>query len=105
MGYEAPFDLYPSRRQSEPESRDRIDPVVHGTWHEGAPLGRDQTEAFDRDGYLVIEDAFSVDEMALLQSETGRLLGDPDALMRETVIIEPGREKCARYSPFTNRAR
>jgi ectoine hydroxylase len=63
---------------------------VHGSWHEGAPLSAEQTEAFDRDGFLVMHDIFSPEEVALLQQEAGSLLGDPAALEDETVILEPG---------------
>jgi ectoine hydroxylase len=83
-------DLYPSRQAAEPERRERIDPVVHGEWRPGAPLSEAQTHAFERDGYLVLRDVLSEDEIALLQQETGRLLGDPSGLADETVIYEPG---------------
>lgn len=83
-------DLYPSRYAGEPELLPRRDPVVHAEWRPDAPLTPEQLERFDRDGYLVLEDVFSADEVAVLQAETGRLLGDPSALDEETIITEPG---------------
>ena len=83
-------DLYPSRQAPEPEMLPRQDPVLHQPWTPDAPVTREQAEQFDRDGYLVLEDIFSADEVALLQSEAGRLLADPAALDAETVITEPG---------------
>jgi ectoine hydroxylase len=68
----------------------RLDPVVHNEWFEGAPLSREQVTWFDRDGFLVLENIFSDDEIAFLQREAGTLLADPDALEEETVITEPG---------------
>jgi ectoine hydroxylase len=82
-------DLYPSRKAPEPERRERIDPVAYGEWHEGAPLSEAQTHAVDRDGYLVLRDVLSEDEVTLLQQEAGQLLGDPKGLTDETVIYEP----------------
>lgn len=81
-------DLYPSRRDPQPRLLPRQDPVVHGQWEPGAPLTREQVSHFDSKGYLVLENMFSAEEMALLQTETGKLLADPSALEPETIITE-----------------
>lgn len=83
-------DHYPTRRTGEPQLFARSEPVARRAWQPGAPLSAEQIAQFDRDGYLVLEDVFSEAEMAVLQSETGRLLGDPAGLKDETVIAEPG---------------
>ncbi|MBU0657613.1 MAG: ectoine hydroxylase, partial [Alphaproteobacteria bacterium] len=83
-------DLYPSRHATMAEFLPRLDPVVHSAWNADAPVSREQADAFDRDGFVVLEDLFSDAEIAFLQSEAGVLLGDPDALEEETVITEPG---------------
>ena len=83
-------DIYPSRHAKVAEFLPRLDPVVHGDWTEDAPISREQADAFDRDGYLVLENLFSDEEVAFLQQEAGKLLADPDALEEETVITEPG---------------
>ncbi|MHA6718086.1 ectoine hydroxylase [Sphingomonas sp. RS6] len=83
-------EIYPTRCAATPERLPRRDPVVHSDWHPGAPLTRERAERFDREGYLVLEGLFSPDEIAALQSETGRLLGDPSSLDAETIITEPG---------------
>ena len=83
-------DIYPSRCAAEPELLARRDPVVHAEWHADAPLSREQADGFERDGYLVLENVFDADEVAALQSETARLLGDPSAHDDETIITEPG---------------
>lgn len=83
-------DLYPSRHATMAEFLPRLDPVVHSAWNANAPVSREQADAFDRDGFVVLEDLFSDAEIAFLQSEAGMLLGDPDALEEETVITEPG---------------
>ncbi|WP_300536843.1 ectoine hydroxylase [Sphingosinicella sp.] len=86
-------DLYPSRRAPEPGVFPRRDAVVHSTWTPDAPLSRDQAEQFDQQGYLVLDDVFGTQEMATLQAETVRLLGDPSGLQRDTMITEPGGEE------------
>ncbi|PKP92598.1 MAG: ectoine hydroxylase [Alphaproteobacteria bacterium HGW-Alphaproteobacteria-16] len=86
-------DLYPSRCAAEPELLPRHDPVARRAWAPGAPLTAEQIEQFDSDGYLVLEDVFSPEEVAVLQKETGALLADPDALVEETLITEPGSDE------------
>jgi len=83
-------DIYPSRHAEAAALLPRLDPVVHGDWTPNAPLNREQATHFDRDGYLVLEDIFSQEEVTFLQGEAGKLLSDPDALEEETVITEPG---------------
>ncbi|MDE8654688.1 ectoine hydroxylase [Novosphingobium album (ex Liu et al. 2023)] len=68
----------------------RLDPVVHGDWTPGAPLSRDQTERFERDGFVVLHDLFTAQEIAALQASATRLIADPGALDARTVISEPG---------------
>lgn len=83
-------DIYPSRCAAEPELLPRQDPVVHGAWHAGAPIAREQAERFARDGYLVLENVFEPGELDLLQDETRMLLADPSALDSATIITERG---------------
>lgn len=83
-------DLYPSRHAPEPQIISRKDPVLYSEWHANAPLTKAQAEQFDRDGYLVLKNVFSEDELDILQHSTGVLLGDPSALTPETVVSEPG---------------
>jgi ectoine hydroxylase len=83
-------DIYPSRHAKMAEFLPRLDPVVHNDWSADAPISIEQAAQFDRDGYLVLENLFSEEEVAFLQSEARTLLGDPAALEEETVISEPG---------------
>lgn len=83
-------DPYPSRCKTEPEILPRLDPVAYSRWRPGAPVSRAQLSAFDRDGFLVLDDVFDADEVAFMQREAGTLLGDPRGLEAETVITEPG---------------
>lgn len=86
-------DLYPSRCGATARVLPRVDPVVHSSWNEQAPLDREQLAKFDRDGFLVLENLFSEDEVTRLQQASTRLLSDPGSLRPETVISEPGSDE------------
>lgn len=86
-------DVYPSRNAAEAEMRERQDPVVHREWSTDAPIGAEQAEQFDRDGYIVLENVFSDDEIAWLQHAAGRLLADPATLDDATIVTEPQSEE------------
>jgi len=86
-------DLYRSRHETSPAMLPRQDPVVHGRWTPDAPITRAQTELYERNGYLVLEDVFTHDEVNTLQRETARLLADPGGLAPETLITEPGSDE------------
>lgn len=86
------IDHYPSRCHNQHGLIPRIDPVVHNTWHEGAPLRLAQTQQFERDGYLALDNLFTADEVSALQGEAAKLLADPVGHAAETVIIEPGEQ-------------
>src|SRR5690606_38549970 len=84
------IDHYPSR-QPRPDVLDRLDPVLHdprGTATPG-PLGPEQLAAFERDGFLVIEGAFSDGEMDAAMTELGDLSHDAALRARPETIIEP----------------
>jgi len=82
------IDIYPSRITPEAQMLPRHDPIVHSEWTENAPLTREQSEAFDRNGFLVLEQVFSPEEVAYLQKRSKELLSNPEALNPETVITE-----------------
>ena len=83
------IDLYPSRHAAAAEMRPRQDPVIHSEWNNDAPISPAQAAQFDRDGYIVLEDIFSADEVAFLQKAAGALLADPAALDDDTIVTEP----------------
>jgi ectoine hydroxylase len=82
-------DLYPSRIKNTPEVLPRVDEVVHSRWNAAAPISKAQTEAFERDGFLLIKDVFSGHEVATLQQEARRLQSAPPEIDFDTVITEP----------------
>jgi ectoine hydroxylase len=82
-------DLYPSRHASTPEMRPRLDPVLYSRWTDKAPISAEQAQQFDRDGYLVLENLFSDEEISFLQASAHQLLTSPTGLDAETIVTEP----------------
>lgn len=83
-------DQYPTRLASGEEWSERLDPVVWSSWTPEAPLTRAQTDSFERNGYIVMENLFSPGEVALLKSELEAIRDGSKALDRDSVIAEPG---------------
>ena len=83
-------DLYPSRIEDHPRILERKDPVVHSRWSATAPLSREQTEAYERNGFLILDHVFDEAELQILRRESARLRGNPAALLPESTITEPG---------------
>lgn len=84
-------DAYPSRQAGEPAILPRRDPLVHGRWSTDAPLTREATRAFEREGFLVLEGLFAAAEIEALRAEANALRSAPPARLEpETVIAEPG---------------
>ncbi|MFC3608159.1 ectoine hydroxylase [Stutzerimonas tarimensis] len=82
-------DLYPSRQQDQPSRQARIDPVVHRTDLENAPIAASRIERFERDGYLVVPSLFSAEEVAVFRAEMERILADPAVAESPKSILEP----------------
>lgn len=83
-------DLYPSRCGSAASALPRLDSVVYSDWRSDSPLSHEQTEQFELDGFVVLHDLFTAEEVAALQAAATRLISDPGALDPRTVISEPG---------------
>ncbi|NJM31923.1 MAG: ectoine hydroxylase [Limnobacter sp.] len=71
----------------------RAEPVVYSSWKKGAPLGQEQTEQFERDGYLVLTDVFSVQELAALQAASERVGRQCAKEHADKVVFERDSEK------------
>lgn len=82
-------DIYPSRIAEKTQVIARQDPVFYGAWNSSSPLSQSQVEQFDCDGYLLLENVFTPQEVNLLQKESSRILNNGDGLKPETVVFEP----------------
>ncbi|MBD8066927.1 ectoine hydroxylase [Devosia sp. PTR5] len=85
----ANHDGYPTRLAKE-KWLERKDPTVWGQWSPEAPLTRAQTESFDKNGFLVLKNVFSANEIAALQTESSRMRSGEATLSAQNVITEPG---------------
>lgn len=85
-------DKYPSRTNGKACLMPRVDPVVH------APasarllqhITADQVAQYERDGFLVLHDVFSAEEVQCFKEELERLRNDPVLRGSDGVIAEPG---------------
>lgn len=89
MNSELLSDLYPSRQSADPVWLERKDPVVHGAHGKPAPIAQDLIDSYARDGFAVLEDVFSPEEVKRLYTEAKSLRGQ-SGLLPETCISERG---------------
>lgn len=88
----AQTDAYPTRDPEKETWRERVDPTVWQDWTDQAPISRAQADAFDRDGFLVLDDLFSTDEIAALVSQAAELRSALEGSDAAEVVTEPGSE-------------
>jgi len=81
-------DLYPSRGATE-VTVPRQDPVVWSPPGEPGPIAVSELQAYERDGFLPVEELITEDEVAVYRQELERLLGDPAIRADERSIVEP----------------
>lgn len=91
-----PSDPYPSRLAEE-HWGERLDPVVWSRHSPEAlpdvPLTAQQAHMFERDGFLVLRNIISPDELAALVAESAALRGGERPLEDGSVITEPGSDE------------
>ncbi|MFA9431322.1 ectoine hydroxylase [Egicoccus sp. AB-alg2] len=80
-------DPYPTRVSDTPQLLERQEPTTRGGVDDG-PLGQDALEAFERDGYLLLPDVFSPDEVAGIRARLDELAADPAVRADERTITE-----------------
>ena len=83
-------DPYPSRVASRPEILERVDPVIHGGGP--GPLTQEQLESYQQNGFLLVEDLITEQEVEEVFAEVQRLAADPGRRASPTTIIEPRSE-------------
>jgi len=86
-------DTYPTRRPDGESWNERRDPVVWSNWTPEAPLTRAQTDSFERNGFLVLENIFGPGEVTLLKQELERIRSGEKVVDRESLITEPGSDE------------
>ncbi|WP_330457058.1 ectoine hydroxylase [Streptomyces sp. NBC_00820] len=81
-------DLYPSRGTSE-VAVPRQDPVVWGAPDTPGPVPAAGLQAYERDGFLTVDQLITPDEAAVCRRELDRIVADPAIRADERAIVEP----------------
>ena len=85
-------DLYPSRGATE-VALERQDPVVWSEPGAPGPISAADLEAYERDGFLAVDQLITPDEVALYRRELDRLIADPKVRADERSIVEPASQE------------
>ncbi len=83
-------DIYVSRTDRGSAIIARQDPVVYEGGAYADALSTDQLASYKRDGFLVLEDVFTEDEVNRMLDEVKRMSLDSDITQRDEAIREPG---------------
>lgn len=83
-------DIYASRGREQGAIRARPHPVIWAQDRSNPPLAAQRIAQYERDGYLLLNDVFSAQEVVLLQQELNRLREQAEGASRPEVITEPG---------------
>lgn len=83
-------DFYVSRRDRAAALIARREPVVYegGDYADG--LSPDRLQAYEQNGFVVLENVFDADEVHALREEVEAMSLDPDIRAREEAVREPG---------------
>lgn len=82
-------DKYPSRIADKPIIMEREDPVLYSEWTEHSPLTKEQSDFYEQNGFLVLDQFFSAAEIAEWRSELKKLGDIYRKEEAEHVILEP----------------
>jgi ectoine hydroxylase len=81
-------DLYPTRGTTE-VTVPRQDPVVWGSPDTPGPIPTADLQAYERDGFLAVDQLITPDEVEVYRRELDRLVTDPAIRADERSIVEP----------------
>jgi ectoine hydroxylase len=84
-------DLYPTRRRPEPSISARRDPVVYAQGITARPIAPDQIAFYEANGFLVLENVLSAEEIAVLKAQGEAMRDGRIPAAPATIISEPGK--------------
>lgn len=82
-------DLYPSRIGEQPRVLDRKDPVIWPGRERPEHLSAEQAAAYERDGFLMIEDVFTDEEVDAFRTELRRMAASEEIQKLDEAVAEP----------------
>jgi len=85
------IDKYPSRAGRKARLEPRVDPVVYALdpLELAAHLTPDQVAQYERDGFMILHDVFSVEEVRCFRDELDRMRRDVNLQGHDEAISEP----------------
>lgn len=83
-------DIYASRIDRGSAIIARQDPVIYGDGRYASALDEEQLAGYERDGFLLLPQLFSAEEVETMLAEIRRMAADPAIVRREEAITEPG---------------
>ncbi|GGE13603.1 ectoine hydroxylase [Marinithermofilum abyssi] len=88
-------DLYPSRVYQKPKILERKDPVIHGDKQSAkeGPLNEQQLKEYEKNGFLLLKNFFSPQEVKKMRVELDRLWQENKHNASPEVIREPGSQE------------
>ncbi|GGV16793.1 ectoine dioxygenase [Streptomyces filipinensis] len=81
-------DLYPTRGTTE-VTVPRQDPVIWGSPDTPGPIPAADLHAYERDGFLAVDQLITPDEVEVYRRELDRLVTDPAIRADERSVVEP----------------
>lgn len=82
-------DHYPSRNGREATLEERLDPVVYSEDLSKSPIDPELIKGYRQNGFMILDNIFSEEEIACFQRELHRLRGDKQLAERDETITEP----------------
>ena len=82
-------DVYPSRNGQPAKLADRQDPTVYADKETRPPIDQSLIDSYDKQGFVVLDDVFTLEEVDKFQKELERLRTDPEIKHSGEVITEP----------------
>ena len=72
------IDVYPSRNGQPAKLADRQDPTVYAAKETRPPIDQSLIDSYDKQGFVVLDDVFTLEEVDKFQKELERLRTDPE---------------------------
>jgi len=82
-------DVYPSRKGQNAKLIGRQDPIVYTSKEQGPPVDRSLINTYNKQGFVVLDEVFTPDEVTIFQKELERLGADQQIQQSVEVITEP----------------
>jgi len=90
---EIDMDCYPSRNGQKAQLVDRLDPVTYPPKAQLPPIGQAAIKQYATQGFIVLEDVFTAEEVGNFQAELLRLEEDESIRSSGEIITEPGSDE------------